>query len=222
MIRLAISVEGRTEEEFVNSLLTPHLQLCGIAAQPILLGRARNRGGCGGDVTVLKLAREMTCLKHAFDAVTTFVDFYGFRGKEQNSATALEDMIRADVGEKIDGRRDKIIPYIQMHEFESLLFSDVKVFNMLPDIPQAAIGALEKVRSAFATPEDINDSKLTAPSRRIENEIPHYQKVVHGPMIAAKMGLERIRAECPPLQRLAQMLGNLADGLLTVFRPNRS
>ncbi len=197
MIRLAISVEGRTEEEFVNSLLTPHLQLCGIAAQPILLGRARNQGGCGGDVTVLKLVREITCLKHAFDAVTTFVDFYGFRGKEQSSATALEDMIRADVGEKIDGRRDKIILYIQMHEFESLLFSDVKVFNMLPDIPQAAIGTLEKVRSAFATPEDINDSKLTAPSRRIENEIPYYQKVVHGPMIAAKMGLERIRAECP-------------------------
>ncbi|MCY4007257.1 MAG: DUF4276 family protein [Rhodobacteraceae bacterium] len=197
MIRLAISVEGRTEEEFVNSLLTPHLQLYGIAAQPILLGRARNRGGCGGDVTVQKLVRDMTYLKHAFDAVTTFVDFYGFRGKEQNSATALEDMIRADVGEKIDGRRDKIIPYIQMHEFEGLLFSDAKVFNMLPDIPQAAIGALEKVRSAFVTPEDINDSKLTAPSRRIENEIPHYQKVAHGPMIATKTGLERIRAECP-------------------------
>jgi len=197
VIRLAISVEGRTEEEFVKNLLTPHLQSCGIAAKPILLGHARNHGGRGGDVTVPKMVREMAHLKHSFDAVTTFVDFYGFREKGQNSANDLERMIHTDI-EKINGWwGDRIIPYVQMHEFEGLLFSDVKVFAALSGIPQTAIRALGKIRADFATPEDINDSIHTAPSRRIKCEVPQYQKVVHGPMIAVKTGLERIRAECP-------------------------
>ncbi len=196
MIRLAISVEGRTEEEFVKDLLTPHLQSCGIAAQPILLGRARNQSGHGGDVTVTKLVKEMIRLKQTFDVVTTFVDFYGFRGKGQNSVDDLEKKIRTDIEERIGWTDDKIIPYVQMHEFEGLLFSNVKAFSVLPDLPHATISALEKIRSGVATPEHINDSGPTAPSYRIQGEVPQYQKVTHGPLIAARTGLEKIRTEC--------------------------
>lgn len=42
MTRLAVSVEGRTEEEFIKHLLAPHLESYGIEVIPILLGRARN------------------------------------------------------------------------------------------------------------------------------------------------------------------------------------
>ena len=74
MIRLAISVEGDTEEEFVKSILTAHLQSNGVAAMPI---------GLGGDVTVAKLASDMARLQWDFDFVTSLVDFYGFRDKEE-------------------------------------------------------------------------------------------------------------------------------------------
>ncbi len=50
MIRLAISVEGRTEEEFVKNLLVGHLKNREVEAQPILLGPH------GGGVTVQRLA----------------------------------------------------------------------------------------------------------------------------------------------------------------------
>ena len=62
MIRLAISVEGQTEEEFSKELLTTHLLSHGIAAQPILLGRARGHGHGGGNVSVGRLAAEMAFL----------------------------------------------------------------------------------------------------------------------------------------------------------------
>ena len=85
MIRLAVSVEGQTEEEFVRTVLAPHLRLGGIGPEPILLGTGR--GGRGGNVTVEGLSADMAKLYHAFDAVTSLVDLYGFRGRSGYGAT---------------------------------------------------------------------------------------------------------------------------------------
>ena len=87
MIRLAISVEGQTEEEFVNRVLADHLGPKGVAPQPILLG------GGGGDVTVERLASDMAKLYWSFEFVTSLVDFYGFRGKGSATPDELEKII---------------------------------------------------------------------------------------------------------------------------------
>lgn len=79
MRRLAISVEGQTEEEFVNEVLKGHLQAVGVAPTPILLGSARGGVG-GGDVRVGRLISDMVHLCRSFDTVTSLVDFYGFCG----------------------------------------------------------------------------------------------------------------------------------------------
>ncbi len=128
MIRLAVSVEGQTEEELIKGTLARYLQLYGIATVPILLGRARNRGIGGGNVTVPRLVTEMAHLSLSFDAVTTFVDFYGFDTKERHSAGELEQVIRSGVEERTGWLGDRAMPYVQLHEFESLLFSDVHAF----------------------------------------------------------------------------------------------
>ena len=47
MIRLAISVEGRAEEEFVKQFLADHLRERGVEPTPILLGSARGRSAGG-------------------------------------------------------------------------------------------------------------------------------------------------------------------------------
>ena len=52
MIRLAITVEGRTEEEFVKTVLLGHLRPMAVEIQPILIGRARNADQGGGNVTI--------------------------------------------------------------------------------------------------------------------------------------------------------------------------
>ena len=41
----------------------------------------------------------------------------------------------------------------------------------------------------FPTPEDINDSSDTAPSKRIQETIRGYKKVVDGPLLAMEVGL---------------------------------
>ena len=59
MIRLAISVEGGTGEEFVKTVLLDHLRQMAIEIQPVLIGRARNADEGGGNVTIDRLTSEM-------------------------------------------------------------------------------------------------------------------------------------------------------------------
>ena len=210
MIRLAVSVEGQTEEEFVKRVLAVHLRGRQIEATPILLGRARGRAG-GGNVSVDRLMSEVVTLHWSFDAVTTLVDFYGFKGKGDRGVEQLEvdllNGITGRVGGDWNARR--IIPYVQRHEVEGVLFSDVEVFTTQIDFPRDCVAALRAVREQFTTPEDINDSCETAPSKRIARVIPRYDKRLHGPILAEEIGLDRIRAECPRFDAWVRRLESL-------------
>ena len=198
MIRVAISVEGRTEEEFVKNVLADHLRRNGVESTPIILGRARGRSG-GGSVSENLLVSEMVYLIHSFDAVTSLVDFYGFRGKGDNTVDELEEQVLQQIRKKLGGcwYPKKVLPYVQRHEYEGLLFSDVDSFASAIDVSENSVEELRRIRENFRSPEDINDNHDTAPSKRIKGTIPTYNKVFHGPLLAMKMGLATIRAECP-------------------------
>ena len=197
MIRLAISVEGSTEEEFSKELLAGHLRLHGIEAQPVLLGRARGRGEGGGNVSVGRLSAEMAYLYRSFDAVTSLVDFYGFQDKRDKTAEMLEALIQREIQRRIGWHHNRVLPYVQKHEFEGLLFSDVNAFSVMIEASLDSVDLLRHIRSGFATPEDINDNQDSTPSRRLKGIIPRYRKALHGPLIAMEIGLEAIRTECP-------------------------
>ena len=190
MIRLAISVEGPTEVEFVKTVLVPYLRISRVEVTPISLN---------GNVTVQRLASDMARLVWSFDRVTSLVDYYGFRDKQEMTPDALEQRIGELVDKEINRswNQSSIVPYVQVHEFEGLLFSDVAAFVDVTLVSESHVEQLREVRSQFPTPEDIDDGKETAPSKRILQVIPRYQKVVDGPLIAATTGLGRIRAECP-------------------------
>ena len=211
MIRLAISVEGSTEEEFINRVLASHLLPRGVAVHPILLGRARHGSAGGGDVSVKRLVTEMAFLFRSFDAVTSLVDFYGFRGKSGNTVDELEDLVRRDIERIVGANGNRIAPYVQRHEFEGLLFSDVSVFSVFVDVSPRAARTFGSIRAAFQSPEDINDNMATAPSRRIADTVPQYRKRLHGPLIAEETGLEKIRAECPRFNSWVADLETLQD-----------
>ena len=108
-----------------------------------------------------------------------------------------------------------MVPYVQQYEFEGLLFSDVSAFARVSDIEiaQESLDELRKTRSQFLTPEDINDSRDTAPSRRIKNVIPRYRKAKYGPLLAEEIGLETIRAECPRFNDWVARMESLASRL---------
>ena len=201
MIRLAILVEGQTEEEFVKSVLADHLRGSGLEPTPVLIGRGRGAGG--GNVGVERLTMDMSRLYWKFDAVTSLVDYYGFRGKGTRTVDELEEDLIEQIQRRIAHRWDarKIIPYVQRHEFEGLLFSDVNAFSNAIDVPENSVEELRRIRADFPTPEDINDSRDTAPSKRIQGTIRGYKKVVDGPLLAMEIGLAAIRAECRRFDR---------------------
>ncbi len=207
MITLAIVVEGDTEEEFVNSVLVPHLREKGLDLHPINLG---------GSVRVESVALHMANASAQHDCVTSFVDFYGFAKKGSMGVRQMERRIDDAVGVKIQdstgGNRPKqrVFAYVQMHEFEGLLFSDVSAFHEVLALPEGAMEKLHSIRSG-KKPEDINDGAQTAPSKQIEAIIPKYQKRVNGPRIALAIGLEKIRQECPRFNRWVTQLEGLGN-----------
>ena len=104
--------------------------------------------------------------------------------------------MREEVSNQWDER--KVIPYVQKHEFEGLLFSDVSAFGaVMMDDPDQGIARLQAIRTRVQTPEDINDNPHTAPSKRIISMIPGYRKRLHGPLVAGEIGLTVTRRECP-------------------------
>ena len=204
MTRVAISVEGPTEEAFVKRLLVDYLAEKGIFVQPFPLD---------GSITVQRVASDMANFSWSFDFVTSLVDFYGFKDKGEKTIEELKRDIFDEVVKKIrrsnlDQRR--IFPYIQQYEFEGLLFSDVESFRPVPGVDEECLEKLGQVRQQFETPEHINDNSTTAPSKRIEALIPTYNKVLHGPLVAGETGLDRIRNECPRFNGWLSRLESLA------------
>jgi hypothetical protein len=214
-------VEGQTEQSFVRDHLAAHLGAFGITIWPVLSGKARRHGGvrkwesARGDI--LRALREGRY-------VTTMVDFYGMpndwpdrveasqlawdqRGEhvEQGIAKAIAEA----VGDSFDSRQ--LIPYVQMHEFEALLFADVakmaEELAPLSRLTQATLGERFKTILDQAGPaEAINDRRETCPSRRITGVVPAYDKADSGPRIAGRIGLEVMRSNCP---HFGQWLGRL-------------
>ena len=120
----------------------------------------------------------MSRLYWNFDAVTSLVDYYGFRGKGAQTVAELEEHLAKQIQQRVSQHWDarRIITYVQRHEFEGLLFSDVSALRHWADAPSACRTALQQVRSQFQTPEDINDNTDMAPSKRILRLMPKYRK----------------------------------------------
>ena len=83
-----------------------------------------------------------------------------------------------------------------MHEFEALLFSDCEQFGRGIGRPDLA-ASFQGIRDQFASPEEIDDSPETAPSRRVELLVAGYQKPLLGILAALEIGLDAMRGECP-------------------------
>lgn len=138
-------------------------------------------------------------MKH--DRITTFVDFYGFQDANGRTAAQLEKDILAGLiarGKNINSHF--VSPYVQLHEFEALLFSDIEKFEYVLDgWSNETRQALSAIRMQFSNPEKINNHPSTAPSKRILKTFPQgtYSKTEHGPIIAEEIGIDVIRRQCP-------------------------
>lgn len=198
MIRVCVVCEGQTEVQFVKNCLAPYFQQHALHVFPTLL-QAPSGAHRGGRVTVERLVRFISHQRHQCDRITTLVDFYGFQDRNERNRQELEQAILDGVLAK-GGDPRFVLPYIQMHEFEGLLFANVQAFEWVVDGWSEPVHAqLTQVREAFATPEDINGGVGTAPSKRIFSIFgpDTYSKTEHGPLIAESIGIDVMRAQCP-------------------------
>lgn len=206
MKRIIIISEGQTEQSFCNDVLQPHLNERGIYIENPAIKKT------GGGIVrwdALKYQIEAHLLQDKTVFVTTLVDFYGlyanmdFPGWEHSlklndkshRLAFLEKSMQEDIRPDLQRR---FMPYIQLHEFEGLLFSDIDVFNR--NFEQGEFlnySYLEETIDEHPNPEMINDSRETAPSKRLMKIIKGYKKVVYGSILAEEIGLNRIRAKCP-------------------------
>ena len=215
MRRLLVHVEGPTEETFVNSVLGPHLGCRGyssVAAR--LMGDARPRSRRGGLSWQSVRKGILRHLKQDPQVVaTTMVDYYGmpqsrskqwpgrveaaslpFFQKAETIRNALARDISEGMGNSFNPRR--FIPYVSMHEFEALLFSDCTGFADSVGLPEIG-NEMERILALFGSPEEIDDSYTTAPSKRIQDLLPSYDKVAMGAVAIGDIGLDDIRRHCP-------------------------
>lgn len=207
-IEVIAVVEGKTEEVFINSLLQPYL-----ASKNIFMyaTQVTKPGQKGGDVRFSRVQNDIGLhLKQRDDIyVTTFVDYYGtskWPGLDSVHLQASPIQIADTVGdatlaeiEKLfpDLRADRrFIPYIAVHEFEALLFSDSNSLALGLGIKEEKITS---VLTECGEPEAINNSRETAPSKRLNcwSKRGKFAKTTAGIAIAKAIGIPTMREKCP-------------------------
>lgn len=214
MKRLFIVVEGQTEEAFVKELMAPHFMQNGIYdVRPVLI--QTSKGHKGGFVKYEHLKNDLFRLLKSQGQdviVTTFVDF--FRCPElpkqkdidvlpshHEKVEAMENSIASDINDW------RFIPYIQLHEFEALLFSSANGFELY--FEDHISKEIQGIIDSFENPEEINSSPETAPSKRLIGIIPEYDKIIYGNIIALEIGITTILEKCPRFREWVSTLINL-------------
>ena len=211
MRRAVVICEGQTEEAFISQVLAPAFYAQGLQLQGITVGTSPGRKGGALSYGRLRPAVRNALANSAVVAVSTLIDFYkldtGFPNHvaamaQPNLASRLQSLeaaFHADIVALTGCSPQRFIPYIQPHEFEALLFSDLGALTGIEAGWAASLQPLSMVRAAVATPEDINQGHATKPSAQLETwlQAPGYRKLRHGPIAAEKIGLSRMALECP-------------------------
>lgn len=208
MVRINFIVEGQTEEAFVNSLLLEPLAAHGVyaCARSVETGRHGSKIYRGGITNYNKAKNDiLRWLNQDMQAyVTTMFDYYALPNDFPGYAEALAEtnsynkvsLIQDAMSQDIDNIR--FIPYIQLHEFEAILFSNVDKVDECMELygQNGQIASLNAINNNYTSPEHINTTPTGAPSKRLHSMYPSYDKVFLGSLISEEIGLETIKNKC--------------------------
>ncbi|HEX8439477.1 DUF4276 family protein [Archangium sp.] len=214
MKRVLILVEGQTEEAFVQKVLAPHLLALNVVLTPtILVTKWVKSGGHfkGGATSYAKVKRDLKRLLTNAECITTMLDYYGlpddFPGlTDRPTGNCYQRVEHVERAFQTDIAHPRFLPYLALHEFEALLFTEpARCTSVFFDVP-GAIESMQAIRAGVASPEEINEGPTTAPSKRIQKVFPGYQKTLHGPLATIEYGLAPLRAACPHFHKWVSAL----------------
>ena len=202
MKNVYIYCEGQTEEAFINDVLSPYFANMEIWVRPIICTTKRTpskkyKGGVS-DYQKIKKELQLICKQHHNEIVTTMFDYYAM---PEN--TPMIDYVNPNIYSRIETIEKAINEDIglpnchfnfSLHEFEGLLFSNPASFGVIAG--EDIVEKIQEVKDSATTPEHINNSPETAPSKRLEASIPGYAKVKNGSILSQDMGIDVIMENC--------------------------
>lgn len=201
-IRLYVIAEGQTEQRFVEKILADHLGHYQISATASAV--ITSRGYKGGLLSYIKAKSDILrwLKEHQNSDVrfTTMFDFYrlpadfpGYHQAKHSNPYLKVEFLEQALAQDIKDQR--FIPYIQVHEFEALIFADPAKLATEYLGYENKLEALQKISNEIS-PEMINDGADTAPSKRILRVIPEYSKAIGGINVVSAIGINKIRKHC--------------------------
>lgn len=220
-----ILCEGQTEQGFVKEVLCPYLQNNGITAvKSILITTNKKKNARGGLLTYSNAVTDLELLQKTkldgdyerhifttmFDLYALPDDFPGFKMRKTIEDPYLKVYhLEKDFADAINDKR--FIPYIQLHEFEALLFCGIKYIGILYPNCKKRCEQLSRDLKQIGNPELINNNPETAPSKRIIKAIEgekkaHYNKPKTGKFVTDKIGIEELRLKCKHFNEWIQKL----------------
>jgi Domain of unknown function (DUF4276) len=227
MTRVCIVCEGPTESKFVDQVMTEPFAALGIYLEPLPIETSKGHRGGALNYDRVKPFLCNTLQQVSAPVVTTFFDLYrldkrfpGWAASQQTNdlvqkLDGLRQALHQDIVQTVSCQPHRFIPYVQAHEFEALLFSDVKVLTDTEPSWQRAYAALLQARQEAISPEHINHGETTKPKARLENELkyPHFRNTTGGILAAKRIGLSKMEAECLHFGKWLQQLRTLADSV---------
>lgn len=219
MIKIVhVLCEGQTEQGFVDDVLKPYLMLKGVTSvKSILVTTNKKKNVRGGLVSYQHALGDLSIMiksnidgeyeRHIF---TTMFDLYAlpndFPGYEE-SYSIVDKYSRVKSFERAFYNAvscDRFVPYIQLHEYEALVFCGL---DYLSQMYEGCESGLKRLKSDLLlvnnNPELINDRPDTAPSKRIIKAIEGdgrthfiYDKPKAGKFVAQKVGIDELCKKC--------------------------
>lgn len=207
-----ILCEGQTEQRFALKVLKPYLLPYDIIVRAELLSERNSQNNGGGMVSYDKTKRDIDLMirsnrDNSFEKnyFTTMVDLYalpldfpGYVNRPQDAylwVNNIENALAADIN------HSRFIPYIELHEFETLVICNPS--KLQSEYPNSA-KSIEKMDAKWHkdvgdNPELVNTQRTTSPSHRIISALEEhyrYDKVKSGTSVTSDIGIDALRAMC--------------------------
>lgn len=211
-LQILIIVEGDTELDFVDKILKNFFKIKNVCLKTKSVGGNINFDKIKIDIKSALKNKEKEHFK--YDYVTTMFDYYGVKSwpgietiedaknsvlNYKEKAKRAKEETKKKLGEFLDDESllRRFIPYFSMYEFEALLFSDSGVLSKSLGCNQVVI---DNILSKCGEPENINNSRETAPSKRLEKIAKDtkigYEKLYISDKCIQEITLEKIREKC--------------------------
>jgi hypothetical protein len=205
--KISILVEGQTEEAFVKKILTPYYASKNIFLYPTIIKTKKvlrgpdHKGGVGSYQQV-KRDLKLLFANSSIDLFTTMIDYYalpadfpGYNTRPNGNCYQRVEYVENEFGKDMNNIR--FSPYLQLHEFESLVFANDSEFSNVFINQSKKIEEVKEILKVVNSPEEINEDPKTAPSKRLKKIFAEYDKFFHNLLILEKVKLSTLKEKCP-------------------------